>query len=797
MKVWLRSYTLVRFAHAKSLQSALFGLTTLVLITPLTSNCFGQFTVGNVAAPDDDGHSILVHEGAQLDSVEPQQSGATPKPYSAHQPMADASGTSAFDTRAAASNAVGGGFISSSSQPAAVDSQRDQASSQHSNSLRRASNERLPPGIFSDRQNPAFSKPKPHAFTKPKPSAFTESKPRAFTESKPRAFTARQSTERRTTENTSPLPTERRTRAPQQVRSNNNVIIDRSVAPASYAAPVQSFQNQPRQALQSLQRRQNNGQASRYQNQGNQTTQNAPQRQGDRRSRKKTSSSAKVLIARFGFKGSQGDSGNLVPLRLADVLNQGQLRASRSQLIDQYWETFSAWAQSVSAKQHRDWINGLQVSKSTDQSTFGVAKSSAENEVTSTRIELGESQSNLQSILGTRASIVPVDLPTVTMVKTNFQAFKERGLVPARLENIDQTLKDLHDLVLSRADTVLLAERTAEQVEGYYKSNRATIEQLLGAGRAWRSAEADFVSSTIQYNKAYTDYALALPYGQAPVEQVVAMLVVPAKVTPTAAAQYAGGGSQRPQISSTPSQPVSSVRPTRQSPVGSPQVGQNPTFRAASAANGFGRSRANQSRQPRPTPDFSESSNASAATPSFASPQTPEFRPNATAPQQVRAASRQDVRPVPASFGGGSVDSTQPASVRENANASAGGFQLGGRKTHQPATQQVSQPATRSPSSSSDPFFGGRKKPDRGFSSGSANRASAGFSNRAKNVANATSVDPFSSRPAASVARPAAVQPPAKPPVKPSTSFEAGGSGTRSAVPSSSATGGFSSGFQN
>jgi len=111
-----------------------------------------------------------------------------------------------------------------------------------------------------------------------------------------------------------------------------------------------------------------------------------------------------VLIAKFGFNGAQDNSENLVPLRLADVLNQ--VRANRSQLIDQYWETFEGWAKSVSAKQHRDWVNDLRVSKNTDQSTAGVAKSNAENEVTSNRIQLGKSQAQLKSILGTTASIV-------------------------------------------------------------------------------------------------------------------------------------------------------------------------------------------------------------------------------------------------------------------------------------------------------------------------------------------------------------------------------------------------------
>ena len=80
MKVLLPSSTLTGFARATSLQSAVVGLTTLALIVPLTSNCFGQFTASDSAKPDQ-GHSILVREGEQLDAVEPQLSGSSPKLY--------------------------------------------------------------------------------------------------------------------------------------------------------------------------------------------------------------------------------------------------------------------------------------------------------------------------------------------------------------------------------------------------------------------------------------------------------------------------------------------------------------------------------------------------------------------------------------------------------------------------------------------------------------------------------------------------------------------------------------------
>ena len=100
MKVWLPSDTLTIFARKTSVHSALIGLTTLALITPLTSNCFGQFTAVD-ATPDQD-HSILIRDDEQLDAVEPHLSGSLPKPYNAVKQVADTSDTQAHSTPAVA-----------------------------------------------------------------------------------------------------------------------------------------------------------------------------------------------------------------------------------------------------------------------------------------------------------------------------------------------------------------------------------------------------------------------------------------------------------------------------------------------------------------------------------------------------------------------------------------------------------------------------------------------------------------------------------------------------------------------
>ena len=132
----------------------------------------------------------------------------------------------------------------------------------------------------------------------------------------------------------------------------------------------------------------------------------------------------------------------------------------------------------------------------------------------------------MKALSGATQPIIPMDSPTVTRVKTNYDAFKNRGLIPTKFEGIDATLQQMHQLIVSRANTVVMAEKNTNEVKLQYSGNQATVDHLLNAGRTLRAAESDFIASVIEYNKAYADYALALPYGSGPVETVVNMLIV-------------------------------------------------------------------------------------------------------------------------------------------------------------------------------------------------------------------------------------------------------------------------------
>ena len=456
-----------------------------------------------------------------------------------------------------------------------------------------------------------------------------------------------------------------------------------------------------------------------------QTLDNRP-RQNQKR---KVSSSAKALIKRFGFNEnasleimsrSESNASGPVPIRLSDTLTQGQGKANRIELVNQYWETFYDFAQSVSSSRHRDWVNQIRVSKSTDQSTFGVAKSSAENEVSFNRIQFGKSQAKLKSVMGSHSMIVPIDLPTVTMVKTNFQAFKSRGMIPPRLEGIDQTLTELHDLVVDRADTVLMAERSAEQAKKYYQNNQTGIEHLLGAGRAWRAAETDFISSTIEYNKAYADYAMALPYGRAPVEKVVAMLVVPDQGKPVdlqsssvvASRRHSGAPSRRDR--QPLAQPSNSVR---------------------AASTGFDRPQKSSRALPQGTSDFGNRPTGQASTPSLTNRPSPSTSLGSRAtPGEGATGFASQTSPTTRSAPQRGANALQPVNARTTGSGS--GFDTSSfprrpsNGLSKPSTQPRPQTAPVRPAT--PPARSGFKPSSLGNSSASASTApdvsSSGFS---------------------------------------------------------------------
>ena len=332
--------------------------------------------------------------------------------------------------------------------------------------------------------------------------------------------------------------------AQPQFQSNNNQQNNRH-----FGQRQETQRGQRGQRNQSFQQA-SQGQRTRQrnlprQNQSQYQQQSQSQNQQQSQTQKTDSTAAKQTIAKFSFDANQQSAEGL-PIRMIDVLQQSAGAASRSQLIPQYWEVYYDWAQSVSAKHHLDWVGSINSAQRNDASSIEIAKSNAQNEITFTAIQLGKSQAKMKSLTGSAQPIVPMDNPTVTRVKTNYEAFKNRGLIDSRFEGIDSTLMQMHELIASRANTVSMAQKNADEAKQLYSRNQSTVDHVLSAGRTWRAAESDFIKSVVEYNKAYADYALALPYGHGPAETVVNMLIVKPKTNQNVSSQAANG---RPNLS--------------------------------------------------------------------------------------------------------------------------------------------------------------------------------------------------------------------------------------------------------
>ena len=369
-------------------------------------------------------------------------------------------------------------------------------------------------------------------------------------------------------DNTSSPNATRRLTPPARLRSAPIADGPNTIAQTAFVSPVapQQFQNnsrfqngqngqgetnqgygQPRQQSFGQQQPQQNRATGRSrgdqsaQRQGNRRAQQNPQtrqrdlpnnqqanQQNNRQANQKNSSNstvAKQVIAKFSFENNK-EAVQGLPIQLSDVLQQSQGYASRTQLTQQYWEVYYDWAQSISASKHHQWIESINSAKQTDAGSLEIAKSNAKNEISFSSIQLGKSQAKMKELTGNAQPIIPLNSPTVTRVKTNYEAFKSRGLVPSKYDGIDETLKQMYELIVARANTAALAEKNATEAKQEYARNQSTVDHVVIAGRTWRSAESDFIGSVIEYNKAYADYALALPYGQGPIETAIAMLIV-------------------------------------------------------------------------------------------------------------------------------------------------------------------------------------------------------------------------------------------------------------------------------
>ena len=317
-------------------------------------------------------------------------------------------------------------------------------------------------------------------------------------------------------------------------------------------------------------------------------------------------SDAKTIVGEFNFE-KHASLADGLPIRLIDVLRTSRSGTSRAQLIPQYWEVYLQWAQSIIAANHQNWVASLSATQQTDNASVEIAQSNAQNEVAFSAIQLGKSQAKMKTLMASTDPIIPIDWPTVTRVRTNYQAFKSRGLISSRFDGIDQTLQKMHGLIAARAKTVRLAQQNADQAKQLYQRNQSTIDHVLSAEQTWRSAESDFIASVVEYNKAYADYALALPYGRGPAETVIGMLIVEPPTTANTSNASASNGSTRSDAVSTNSNEVATdlAIPYRSS---QPNSSRSNNTQASSATNRSSQLRNNNPLQPVPATNSSQDS---------------------------------------------------------------------------------------------------------------------------------------------------------------------------------------------
>lgn len=220
------------------------------------------------------------------------------------------------------------------------------------------------------------------------------------------------------------------------------------------------------------------------------------------------------------------------PTSLLEMLRQPIPVSQRRTMVSQYWETYYDWATFLSRAEHLSWLNSIaSPSSPADQALLRAAKSAAGNHVLAAEIQLGKSQSRLTDFLPNRSDLLPLpsDKPLVQKYKTNYELYRQHGMIPTRLRGIDEMLPKTLRLIQNRAETVQLAKTAADNGKQALTSRQSSLATVLEAARIWRAAEQDLVATVTNYNKAIADYSLTIARSNQSPEQIVGMLIAKPK----------------------------------------------------------------------------------------------------------------------------------------------------------------------------------------------------------------------------------------------------------------------------
>ena len=258
-------------------------------------------------------------------------------------------------------------------------------------------------------------------------------------------------------------------------------------------------------------------------------------------SRKSGSKAAKELLANW-----VEEAGNAkLPgkrLKLHEFLAM-PIRGSKRDAINQYWVTFSDLANHKLALDQSKWLTAVTPTQQpADQAMLKAAQQAAQNRVLHTEIQLAKSQSiladylpNLRGKNGNNIPVIPADVPWVGKLNTKFSVYKKRGIVPARFNAIDQILPKARQLIANRADAVIASSQATEQARTAMVSGRAPVANLLEAIRLKEKNEQDFLATDTGYNRAITDYVLAVRQDIYQPKKLASVLIGKKSVQPTLA----------------------------------------------------------------------------------------------------------------------------------------------------------------------------------------------------------------------------------------------------------------------
>jgi hypothetical protein len=222
------------------------------------------------------------------------------------------------------------------------------------------------------------------------------------------------------------------------------------------------------------------------------------------------------------------------PTQLVDLLRLNIAAGRKAEMVNQYWETWMRWGRMQNCLRHREWLERIgRTSNPYEQLLLDSARNLADSQTTAAEIDFKRAQIRLLQFLNPGSGNLPdyqklplpADLPLVEKYQTNFDLYRQRGRVPNRLFHINSVLSDTYDLIDGQTAGVNLTQSTTEQLIPAFRQGQLSLANLLEAGRNWKTAEENLITSVANYNRMIADYSLTVANPNHSPEVLAAMLI--------------------------------------------------------------------------------------------------------------------------------------------------------------------------------------------------------------------------------------------------------------------------------